>query len=400
MQRLARTGAALAAVLVLAGCAAAATVADPNWKPQPSFAGEGHLPNIELPLPTPSGPPDSGASTGPGLGSPSPTGSSADDPAVVARRLTAPTALALLPDGTALVGERTTGRIVRVRPQPNLPVSTVRTIRGLSTTGGGGLLDLALSPHYSQDSLIFAYLTTPTDNRVVAFTLTGPITPVLAGIPRGPSDNAGRLVFGADSYLYVGTGDAGRAALASDPTSLAGKVLRITDIGRPAPGNPSANSPVFTSGHHVINGLCTDGTSMLALEAGTGRVPDEVNQLVPGGSYGWPSGSGTAPIATLPATQRGPGDCAISAGVLYVSSLTGRGLLSGTLTTNRTTLAVGRFTLALANKYGRLLTVVAAPDGALWLTTANRDGSGSPIPDDERVLRIVPSGGGGGGGAV
>jgi hypothetical protein len=41
-----------------------------------------------------------------------------------------------------------------------------------------------------------------------------------------------------------------------------------------------------------------------------------------------------------------------------------------------------------------LLTVVAAPDGALWLTTANRDGHGHPVPADERVLRIMPSGGG------
>jgi hypothetical protein len=39
--------------------------------------------------------------------------------------------------------------------------------------------------------------------------------------------------------------------------------------------------------------------------------------------------------------------------------------------------------------------VVAAPDGALWLTTSNRDGHGRPIPADERVLRIVPSSGGG-----
>jgi hypothetical protein len=40
--------------------------------------------------------------------------------------------------------------------------------------------------------------------------------------------------------------------------------------------------------------------------------------------------------------------------------------------------------------------VVAAADGALWLTTSNRDGKGKPVPDDERVLRIMPSGGGAG----
>jgi hypothetical protein len=42
-----------------------------------------------------------------------------------------------------------------------------------------------------------------------------------------------------------------------------------------------------------------------------------------------------------------------------------------------------------------LRTVVAASDGALWLTTSNKDGHGHPVPADERVLRIIPSGGSG-----
>ena len=49
----------------------------------------------------------------------------------------------------------------------------------------------------------------------------------------------------------------------------------------------------------------------------------------------------------------------------------------------------------MRKKYGRLRTVVAAPDGALWLSTSNRDGQGRPKPVDERILRIVPTGGGG-----
>src|SRR5699024_2045427 len=135
---------------------------------------------------------------------------------VVATHLVAPVGLTLLPDGTALVGERSTGRIVRVQPTPGKPVRTVRTLAGLDTSGDGGLLDLALSPHYAQDSLIFAYITTRTDNRVVVFTLHGPVTPVLTGIPKGTRDNAGRIAFDGAGNLYIGTGDVGRPRLAAD----------------------------------------------------------------------------------------------------------------------------------------------------------------------------------------
>ena len=82
------------------------------------------------------------------------------DPAVVAKHLTTPVGITIMPDNTALVGERTTGRIVRVQPQPDRPVRTVRVLHGLSTAGGGGLLDLAVSPNYREDNLIFAYVTT------------------------------------------------------------------------------------------------------------------------------------------------------------------------------------------------------------------------------------------------
>jgi glucose/arabinose dehydrogenase len=308
---------------------------------------------------------------------------------VVATKLAAPTGIALLPDGTALVGERTTGRIVRVQPRPGQPVVTVRTLGGLDTRGDGGLLDLALSPHYLQDNLIFAYLTTPTDNRVVTFTLNGPVTPVVTGIPKGAAGNTGRITFGPDGRLYVGTGDTGSAALAEDPGSLAGKVLRVTDIGEAAPDNPTPSSRVFTSGHREVDGLCVDVRTQRMIQVQSG--PDEINALIAGESYG---GNGHPPLATPPAQYPTPGGCAVLDGVLYLTSLDGHALLAARLAVKGGDLSVGKFEASLQDKYGRLRTVVAAPDGALWLTTSNRDGTGKPVPDDERVLRIVPSGGG------
>jgi glucose/arabinose dehydrogenase len=38
--------------------------------------------------------------------------------------------------------------------------------------------------------------------------------------------------------------------------------------------------------------------------------------------------------------------------------------------------------------YGRLRTVVRAPDGSLWVMTSNRDGRGSPRSGADRIIRI------------
>ena len=385
---------AAAACLALAACGSAAGSPRLTWSGKPSFQGEGQLPgNLSPAVPGPGRVP-SGAPSG---STPSPSRTAPpQDPNVVATHLDAPDAIAILPDNTALVGERTTGRILRVQAQPGKPVQTVRTLTGLSTSAGGGLLDLALSPNYDQDNLVFALITTPTDTRVVDFTLTGPVTPVLTGIPVGPSDNRGRIAFGADERLYVGTGDAGNPSAAADPASLSGKVLRVTDVGAPAPTHPAPTAPVDTRGHHDVAGLCQrPGTNrMLELEPDErGRI--EVNALSGGGDYGWQGReSGTqGPATTLPAAQTSPGGCTVIDSILYVTSLDGQDVLSAPLTIKAGAISVGTFTPVISKTYGRLETVVGAPDGALWITTSNKDGHGRPVADDERVLRIVPNGG-------
>ncbi len=384
------------AALVLAACTTSADATDPTWVPSPDFGTNGEGPGVDLTpiIPKPSPSP---SQTQPGIGgqsggTPSPSQSGQGDPAVVATKLTAPVGLTLLPDGSALVGERTTGRIVRVQPRPNEPVPTVRTLTGLDTSGDGGLLDLALSPTYDEDNLIYAYITTRTDNRVVDFTLTGPVTPVLTGIPRGTSGNTGRIMFGSDGNLFVGTGDTGRASLAANPKSLAGKVLRVSDIGASARGNPGG-TPVWTSGHREVDGLCAAPQSTTVFEVENGP-PDEVNLLSPAKTYAGSAGA----VASLPTADSGPGGCAVQSGALWVTSLDGKALLSARILGAGDKTRLDKFgDPALVNRYGRLKTVVAAPDGALWLTTSNRDGKGKPVPDDERVIRYVPSGGGGGG---
>ena len=398
MRRLRTSLLAAAAGLLLAACGSATDPSGPpNWQPSPALGagdGPGGQDSPIVPVPSPPGGAPAPAPRPGAPNSPSPSSTSKVDPFVVATNLTAPVGLTLLPDGTALVGERTTGRIVRVQPQAGQPVPTVRTLTGLDTAGDGGLLDLAISPTFDEDGLIYAYITTPTDNRVVDFTLKGPVTPVLVGIPKGRTGNTGRLMFGVDGDLYVGTGDAGHPALAADRRSLAGKVLRVDDIGDPTEGNPSATSPVLTSGHHVVNGLCPipRTASVLEVEAGSAATDDEVNLLSPGAAYGWPSPTGgRPPVAVLPAADRSPGGCAVLGRRLWVTSLNGQALLSAPIAGSGATVSVGKFSPVLVKKYGRLRTVVAADDGALWLTTSNRDGAGKPVPTDERVIRYLPA---------
>ncbi|GAB3907488.1 hypothetical protein GCM10029964_105770 [Kibdelosporangium lantanae] len=84
---------------------------------------------------------------------------------------------------SGLVGERRSGRVMQVRAGED---PTQLTKLPVDTTGGGGLTGLALSPTYGEDQLIYAYITTATDNRLVRFTQGDSPKPVLTGIPRAP----------------------------------------------------------------------------------------------------------------------------------------------------------------------------------------------------------------------
>jgi len=316
-----------------------------------------------------------------------------EDTAPIATGLSVPTGLVLLSDGSALVGERNTGRILQVFPDAAPPVELM-VVPGLDVAGDGGLLGLALPPTFDQDRLIYAYITTPEDNRVVKFPVGGSPTPVFTGIPKGATHNGGALIFGPDGALYVGTGDTGVPDLAADEQNLAGKVLRIDIFGDPA--GPEA---VYTSGHSDVAALCFSPEGQLF---GTDRIdaePDEVNVLIEDEEYGWPlADPGTIdPILEIDPPGDGLGGCALVSGAIVVAALDGQRIYTTQLDPEYA--PTGELAEFLMTTYGRLRTLVFDSEGALWVTTNNRDGFGTPIEVDDRVLRIVapPVGGGGGG---
>lgn len=404
LTRIAVSAAAVVALALSTGCDGGAAGSTPTWVPQQNYQGNidprPQLPRPGLPAPSESSTPPGGSVSPPGRPRPSPTTGRPTDPNVVATKLNQPTGLVVLPDGTALVAERTTGRIWRVQPVPGKPAVLVQRLAGVDGSGDGGLLDLAMSPTFEQDGLLYAYLTTATDNRVVHFSLGSAPSVVIAGIPKGRTGNAGRLAFDATGALLTGTGDASRPALAASTTSLAGKILRTSDIGRPLPDNPVPGSRVYARGLRSVDGLCVDPRTGLRIaisaaapgDSTTSGTVDEVNVIRPGTDYGWPGEDATSlpPARTLPPTSTGGGGCALADNRLFVATSTGKALAMSEVG-QRTTL--GAFSASLQNTYGRLAGVVAGSDGALWLTTRNRDGHGTPIADDDRVIRISPSDG-------
>ncbi len=315
----------------------------------------------------------------------------------VATGLAAPWGVAFLPDGTALVGERDTARVVSVSggADGKALVREVGVIDLAVAQGEGGLLGLAVSPTYEKDSLVYAYASTSEDNRVVRMTYDGgrlgEPEPVLTGIPNGFIHDGGRLLFADDGTLFVSTGETGDEQLAQDPDSLAGKVLHITADGDPAPDNPVKGSPVWTLGHRNVQGLAFDDDGRLWASEFGWNTWDELNLIEKSRNYGWPLVEGKGdleeyrnPFAQWATADASPSGLAYLDGSLWMGALRGERLWQVPLTDEGT----GDPQAWFVGDYGRIRTVQVAPDGNLWITTSNRDTRGEPRPGDDRILEV------------
>lgn len=305
--------------------------------------------------------------------------------------LEAPWGIAFLPDGSALVTERDSARVL------HLVDGEVRALggpgaryleRNVDDRAEGGLLGVA-----AVEDEVFVYLTTARDNRVLRMPVDedrlGEPEVVLDRIPRSTHHNGGRLAIGPDGHLYVTTGDVNQRERAQDLDWLGGKILRATLDGEPAPGNPF-DSLVWTYGHRNVQGLgwAPDGR-MFASEFGQDAW-DELNLVEPGESYGWPlvEGSGgegehREPLHVWRTSEASPSGLAVTDEGVYLAGLRGETLWRVPLTAD----GVGE-PEPLLQDHGRLRDVVVAPDGALWVLTNNTDGRGTPREGDDRVLRI------------
>jgi glucose/arabinose dehydrogenase len=305
-------------------------------------------------------------------------------PTEVARGLSVPWSLAPLPGGGALVSERDSALLKRV--DAGGAVTVLGQVPGVVPGGEGGLLGLALSPSFGTDGLVYAYLTSSSDNRVVRFRLApGPtgVEPVVTGIPKGSIHNGGRLRFGPDGLLHVGTGDAGVSSRAPDPASLAGKVLRVAPDGAVPTGQ---GSRVLSRGHRNVQGLAFDDEGRLwASELGQSTF-DEVNLVRPGRDHGWPAVEGLGrrapyvdPQVTWSPAEASPSGAIFAAGSLWVAALRGQRLWQVPLAGPPSAGVAARPRAHLVGAAGRLRDVQQVADGSLWVLTNE---------SDARVLRV------------
>lgn len=328
---------------------------------------------------------------------------------VIAENLYVPWAIAISDDGKIYFTERSGKiRIIEAGKLNSQPLITF-TVPFISA-GEGGLMGIALDPNYSQNHYIYVMHSYGEGNglfnRVVRLAENNNKAYIdkilLDKIPGGQIHNGGRIKIGPDGKLYITTGDTGNSQLAQDPTSAAGKILRIELDGKIPNDNPFPNSPVYSLGHRNPEGLAWNSKNVLYESEHGQSAHDEINIIKQGANYGWPLVQGneesTETIVQKPLIQSGEETWAPSGiafvtqgpwqGNLLVANLRGQQLLAISLNGNGT--IVKKVEAHLKNEYGRLREVVQAKDGSIYITTSNMDGRGNPDKTDDRIIRLIP----------
>ncbi|MCE9603099.1 MAG: PQQ-dependent sugar dehydrogenase [Gemmatimonadetes bacterium] len=250
---------------------------------------------------------------------------------VVDSGLNNPWDIAFAPDGAMFYTERCTGLSVRrtdgSRTRLFGTAGSALVATDLFCLGQSGMNGVALDPDFATNRRVYVYMssnitTSPRTNRVVrlqldaGYTTASARTDIVTGIAFKDADNAvggagahsgGRIRFGPDGFLYIGTGDNHNPVLPQHPTLLGGKVLRVTTGGAAAPGNnPPAgfDARIYTYGHRNVQGLAFRPGTGQAFSAEHGpNHSDEVTPLVAGGNGGWDPQS--RPALTCPGNYCG-----------------------------------------------------------------------------------------------
>lgn len=333
-----------------------------------------------------------------------PSGSEVPQTTVITENLDTPWGIVFLPDKSMLVTERP-GRVRLITSNGNFQSEPAAVLHTAKEIGEGGLLGITLHPNFSTNNYVYLYYTysgsgNDTFNRVVRMTYQNRQLEdeqiIVDKIPGSSNHNGGRIKFGPDGYLYITTGDAENPSQAQDINTLGGKILRVTDKGKPVSGNPF-NNLVYSYGHRNPQGLDWDSSGQLwATEHGrSGALSglDELNLIEKGKNYGWSviQGEETKDGMETPKLNSGSSITWAPAGATFINDslffggLRGQTLYEAIINGDRITLKEH-----FKEQFGRIRDVVLGPDNLLYITTSNRDGRGNPTASDDRIIKIAP----------
>jgi glucose/arabinose dehydrogenase len=287
----------------------------------------------------------------------------------------------------------------------------------IASSSEGGLLGIAAHPDFASNRQFYLYVTTEAggepENRVERWTLSEDHASatfervIFGGIPSATYHDGGRLRFGPDGMLYVGTGDAREPSLSQDARSPAGKLLRLTPDGQVPADNPFPGSPVFLLGIRNLQGWdWKDRDTLYVTDHGPSgdtmrRAHDEVSLARPGDNLGWPdiysceAREGLVTPSLTFGEAMPPGGAALYTGDA-ISEWKGS-LLIGTLGSRHLHRVVfdaedprqvAKHEVYLRGTHGRLRDVLMGPDGHLYVTTSNCDGRGDCGARKDRILRL------------
>src|ERR1043166_671773 len=230
--------------------------------------------------------------------------------------LSAPTAMAVHPDGRIFVCQQGGAlRVIRNGVLLATPFVTVTT----DSNGERGLLGIAFDPNYAANHYVYVYYTatTPaTHNRISCFTadITKNEDTAVPGsefvlmdlddLSSATNHNGGVIHFGTDGKLYVGVGENANSSNAQSLANRLGKSLRTNSDGSIPADNPTTFPNVSgtpTGLNKAIYAIGMRNPFTFAVQQGTGRIFindvgqvtwEEVDDLMPGLNYGWPTCEG------------------------------------------------------------------------------------------------------------
>ncbi len=236
-------------------------------------------------------------------GAPAPAQASDIEIVEFAKGLEVPWAIAFLPDGRMLVTERA-GRLRYVSAEGELS-EPIKGVPAVFAEAQGGLLDVALSPDFANDGLIYlSYAEAGADGQAGTALGRGQLVNdhieqwevIFRQEPKLSTGHhfGSRIVFDREGYLFLALGENNQRPTSQKLDHLQGKVVRLFPDGsipsdNPFVGQDGARPEIWSYGHRNQQGAALHPETGLLWTSEHGpRGGDEVNIPKAGKNYGWP----------------------------------------------------------------------------------------------------------------